>query len=150
MEDVQQGHDAAGMGHEMQSVVSLRIGDVGICTVRDEELDDVNVSITGGPLHGSSNKVTTEGVDLRALFEEVSTRRKLRIDGCPVKGGDVLGVSVGRRGCARLDEVSDDVHFSTLSGDEDVYLKGCVRRRSVVNEWAEEPPRGHGSSGSGS
>ena len=100
--------------------------------MRDEELDDVNVSITSGPLHGSSDEITTESVDLRALFEEVSARRQLRVDGCPMKGGDVLGVSVGRRGCARLDEVSDDVHFSTLRGNEDVYLEERVRRRSVV------------------
>jgi len=64
--------------------------------VCDEELNDINVSITGGPLHGSSDEVTTQGVDLCALFEEVSTCRKLRVDGCPVEGGDVLGVSVNR------------------------------------------------------
>ena len=97
----------------------------------DEELNDINISITGSPLHGSSNEVTAERVDFRALVEEVATCRKLRVDGCPVKGGDVLGVSVGRCGFARLDEVSDDVHFSTLSGDEDVYLEGRVRRQSV-------------------
>jgi len=102
--------------------------------VRDEELNDVNVSVTSGPLHGSSNEVTTKSVDLRALFEEVAARRQLRVDGCPMEGGDVLGVSVGRRGCARLDEVSDDVHFSTLRGNEDVYLEKYVRRRSIVDE----------------
>ena len=132
----------------MQSVVSLRIGDIGICAVRNEELDDVNVSISSGPLHGGSDEVTTECVNLRTLFEEVSACRKLRVDGCPVKGGDVLGVSIGRRGCARLDEVSDNVHFSTLRGNEDVYLEIYVRRRSVVDERAGESPRDPVSSGS--
>ena len=96
MEDVQQRHDAAGMGYEMQGVVSLRICDIGICAVCDEELNDINVSIASGPLHGSSDEVTTEGVDLCALFEEVPACRKLRVDGCPVKGSNVLRVSVGR------------------------------------------------------
>ena len=128
MENVQQRHDAAGMGHEMEGVVSLRICDVGIRAVCDEELNDINVPITSGPLHGSGNEVTTEGVDLRALFEEVSACRKLRVDGCPVKGSDVLRVSVGRRGSTRLDEISYNVYFSTLRGNEDVYLEGWVGR----------------------
>jgi hypothetical protein len=91
--------------------------------VCDEELNDINVSVASGPLHRSSNEVTAEGVDLCALFEEVSACRKLRVDCCPVKGGNILRVSVGRRGSTRLNEVSDDVYFSTLRGDEDVYLK---------------------------
>ena len=84
------------MGHEMQGVVSLRICNIGICAMCDEELNDINVSITGGPLHGGSDEVTTEGVDLCALFEEVPACRKLRVDGCPVKGSNILRVSVGR------------------------------------------------------
>lgn len=111
------------MGHEMQGIVSLRICDVGICAVCDEELNDINVSVTSGPLHGSSNKIAAEGVNLCALFEEVPACRKLRVDGCPVKGGDILRVSVGRRGSTRFDEVSYDVYFPTLRGDEDVYLR---------------------------
>ena len=91
--------------------------------MRDEELNDVNVSITSSPLHWSRDEVTTESVNLRALFEKVSACRQLRVDGCPMEGGDVLGVSVGRRGCARLDEVSDNVHFTALRGNEDVYLE---------------------------
>lgn len=91
--------------------------------MRDEELNDVNVSIASGPLHWSSHEVATESIDLRALFEEVSACRQLRVDGCPMKGSDVLGVPVGRRGCARLDEVSDDVYFSALRGNEDIYLE---------------------------
>ena len=96
MEDVQKRHNAAGMGHEMQGVVSLRISDIGICAVCDEELDDVNVSITGGPLHWSSDEVTTESVDFCALFEEVATCCQLRVDCGPVEGGDVLRVSICR------------------------------------------------------
>jgi len=64
--------------------------------VCDEELNDINVPIAGGPLHWSSNEVTTEGVDLCALFEEVPACCELRIDRCPVKGSDILRVSVGR------------------------------------------------------
>lgn len=94
----------------------------------DEELNDVNVSIASGPLHRSSNEITTESVDFCALFEEVPACRKLRIDRCPVKGGDVLRVSVGRRGSTRLDEISYNVYFSTLRGNEDIYLKRRVNR----------------------
>ena len=100
----------------------------------DEELNDINVSIASGPLHRSSNEVATKGVDLCALFEEVSACRKLRIDRCPVKGSDVLRVSVSRRGSTGFDEVSDDVYFSTLRGDEYVYLKRWVSRRSKVDK----------------
>lgn len=135
------------MGNEMQGVVPLRICDVGICAMCDEELNDINVSVASGPLHGSSNEVTTESVDLRALFEEVSACRKLRVDGCPVKRGDVLRVSVGRRGSTGFDEVSDDVYFSALRSDEDVYLKEWVSRQSRVDKRAEGLPRDCESSG---
>ena len=134
MQDVQQRHDATGMGHEMQGVISLRIRDIGIRAVCDEELNDINVSIAGGPLHRSSDEVPAESVDLCAVFKEVPACRQLRVDGCPVKGSDVLRVSVGRRGFARLDEVPDDVYFPTLRGDEDVYLEGWVSRQSWANE----------------
>ena len=102
----------------------------------DEELNDVDISVTGGPLHGCCNEVTAESVDLSALFEEVAACRELRVDGCPVKGGDVLRVSVGCQGSARLDEVSDNVYFSTLRGYEDVYLEAWVRRQSGGDKWA--------------
>ena len=100
----------------------------------DEELNNINVSVPSGPLHRGSNEITTEGVDLCTLFEEVPACRKLRIDCCPVKGSDVLRVSVGRRGSTGLNEVSDDVYLSTLRGDEDVYLKRWVSRRSRVDK----------------
>ena len=60
----------------------------------DEELNDVKVSVTGGPLHWSSHKVTTEGINFCALFEQESACRKLRVDRSPVEGGDILRVSV--------------------------------------------------------
>ena len=72
------------MGHEVQCIVSLRIRDIGISAVRDEELNDVNVSITSGPLHWSSDEVTTQGIDFSALFEEVSACGQLRVDRGPV------------------------------------------------------------------
>jgi hypothetical protein len=82
------------MGHEVQCIVSLRIRDVGICAVSDEELNDVNVSITSGPLHWSSDEVTTERINFCALFEEVAACRQLRIDCGPVEGSNILGISV--------------------------------------------------------
>jgi hypothetical protein len=72
------------MGHEVQCIVSLRIRDIGIGAVCDEELDNVNVSIASGPLHWSSDEVATEGIDFGALFEEVSACRQLRVDCGPV------------------------------------------------------------------
>lgn len=78
----------------MQCIVPLRVRDVGICAVCDEELNDVNVSITSGPLHWSSDEVTTEGIDFCALFEEVPACPQLRVDCGPVEGSDVLRVSV--------------------------------------------------------
>ena len=96
MKDVQEGHDAARMCHEVQGVITLRIRDIGIRAVRNEELNDINVSVASGPLHWSRDEVTTEGIDFRALFEEESACRKLRVDGSPMKRGDVLRVSVRR------------------------------------------------------
>jgi hypothetical protein len=60
----------------------------------DEELNDINVSVTSGPLQGGSDEVSAQGVDFSALFEEVSACGELRVDCCPVKGGDILRVSV--------------------------------------------------------
>lgn len=84
------------MGHEVQCIVSLRIRDVRICAVSDEELNDVDISIASGPLHWSSDQVTTEGINFCALFEEVSACRQLRVDCGPVEGGYILRVSVCR------------------------------------------------------
>lgn len=75
----------------------------------DEELNDINVSIASSPLHWSSDEVTAEGIDFRALFEEVSACRLLRVDCSPVKGSNVLRVSVRRCGTTGLDESSNGV-----------------------------------------
>ena len=78
----------------MQSVVTLRIRNIGIRAVGDEELNDINISVTSGPLHRSGDEVPAEGIDFSALFEEVSACGELRVDCCPVKGSDILRVSV--------------------------------------------------------
>jgi hypothetical protein len=59
-----------------------------------EKLNDVEVAITSRPLHGSSDEIATEGIAFNALFEEVATCGELCIDGCPVKGSDVLVIAV--------------------------------------------------------
>ncbi len=55
------------MRDEVQRVVALRVGDGRVCAVRYEQLDDVEVAVTGGPLHRRRNEVAALGVNLCTL-----------------------------------------------------------------------------------
>lgn len=63
------------MRDEMERVVPLRVLDIRVGAVGDEELDDIEVAASGCPLHGCCDKVTAECVDFGALFEKVATCR---------------------------------------------------------------------------
>ena len=67
-----------------------------------EQLNDVEVADTNLSLHERSDEIATEGINFSTLFEEVATCGELRIDGCPVKGGDVLVIAVRSSHTSRL------------------------------------------------
>ena len=92
--EIQERHDRGRVGDKVEGVVALRVLDIGIGAMGYEQLNDVEVAITSCPLHGSSDEIATEGIDFGALFEKVATCGELRIDGCPVKGSDVLVITV--------------------------------------------------------
>jgi hypothetical protein len=110
------------VGDEVQGVVALCISDIRIGAMGYEQLNDIEVAITGRPLHGSSDEIATENIDFCALFEEVATGGELSVDGCPVKGGDVLVIAVRSPRTTRLYELSDEVNVATLGGQKNTWL----------------------------
>jgi hypothetical protein len=107
---------------DVEGIVALRIFDIRIGAMGNEQLDDIKVTITSRPLHGSSDEVSAEGIDFRALLEEVATRGDLGIDSCPVKGSDVLFIVVRGSGATGLYELPNEVEVPTLSGHKDTWL----------------------------
>lgn len=103
---IQERHDRGRVCDEVKGVISLSIADIRVGAVGDEQLDDIEVTVAGCPLHGRRNEVAAERVDLCTLFEEVPARRDLGIDRSPVERGDVLFVAVGGFRLARLDELA--------------------------------------------
>lgn len=104
------------MGDKVQSVVALCVPDIRIGAVGYEQLDDIEIAITGRPLQGTSDEIAAESIDFCALFEEVATCGELSIDGCPVKGSDVFVIAVRSSRTARLYELPDEVDVATLGG----------------------------------
>lgn len=82
------------MCDEVEGVVALGIGDGGVCAVRDEKLDDIEVAVASGPLHGCGDEVAAEGIDVCTVGEEETAGRDMCVDGSPVKGCDVLRIAV--------------------------------------------------------
>lgn len=123
MQEVEERHDIARVCNEMECVVTLRIGDVGVRIVRDEQVDHVKVAVAGSPLHGCRNKVPTKSVDFCALREEVAACCNLGVDGGPVERSDVLRVAVGRLRFTRVNERAQNVYISPLRCDKNVVLR---------------------------
>jgi hypothetical protein len=88
----------------------------------DEQLYDIEVAFAGRPLHGTSDEIAAEGIDLCALLEEVATCRELSVDGRPMKRRDVLLVAVRSARATGLYELSDEVDVAALSGQENARL----------------------------
>jgi hypothetical protein len=120
--EIQERHYRGRVGDKVESVVALRVLDIGIGAMGYEQLNDVEVAITSRPLHGRSDEIATEGIDFSALFEEVATCGELRIDGCPVKGTDVLIIAVRSPRTSRLYELPDEVDVATLGGQKNTWL----------------------------
>jgi hypothetical protein len=108
----------------VQSVVSLCVGDRRIRIVRNKQLNDIQITVAGSPLHGSGNEVTSKCIYFRALLEEVAAGCGLSVNGGPVKRCDVLGITVGSFSLTRFYELADTFDVTTLCGDEYVDLDG--------------------------
>lgn len=120
--EIQKGHYRGRVGDQVEGVVALRVLDIRIGAMGYEQLNDVEVAITSRPLHGGSDEIATEGIDFSALFEEVATCGELRIDGCPVKGSDVLVIAVRSPRTPRLYELPDEADVATLGGQKNIWL----------------------------
>jgi len=107
---------------DVEGIVALRVPDIGIGAMGNEQLDDIEVAITSRPLHGSSDEVAADGINFCALFEEVATRRDLSIDSCPMEGSDVLLIAVRGSRATGLYELPDEVEVPTLSGHKNTWL----------------------------
>lgn len=122
MKEIQEWHYRGRVGDKVKGVVALRVFDIRIGAMGIEQLNDVEIAITSRPLHGRSDEITTEGIDFSALLEEVATCGELRIDGCPMKGSDVLVIAVRSPRTTRLYELPNEVDVATLGGQKNTWL----------------------------
>lgn len=100
----------------MKGIVALCVSDIRIGAMGYEYLDDIEVAIAGGPLHGSGDEVTTESIDLCPLFQQIAAGRELSVNCSPMKWSDILFIAVCRPCTPRLYEFSDKFEVATLSG----------------------------------
>ena len=124
----------------MQGIISLRVcnGRVGI--VRYEQVYDVKVSVSCGPLERGRLKITPNGVDVGALLSQISTGGKLGINRSPMKGcaaqqcqhrhraprkrnEHILVISVIHGRISRLDELLDSRKIASLCSGDDLLLE---------------------------
>lgn len=133
VEEVEQGHDGGRVCDEMQRVVALCVGDVGIRVVRDEELDHVEVAVARSPLYGRCDEVTAKRINFCTLLEQIPACGGLRVDGSPVQRGDVLLVSICRFRFAGFYELPDCLDVTALCSNEDVDLMSMNVRYTFVN-----------------
>lgn len=122
VKEIQERHYRGRVSDKVEGVVALGVLDIRIGAMGYEQLNNVEVAITGRPLHGRSDEITTEGIDFSALFEEVATCGELRIDGCPVKRSDVLVIAVRSPRTSRLYELPNEVDVATLGGQKNTWL----------------------------
>lgn len=84
----------------MQCIVPLRIRNRGVGIVRNEEMDNIQITIPSRPLHGRSDEVSAQRIDLCALFQQVPTCSDMGIDRGPVEWCYILLVPVSCGGLA--------------------------------------------------
>ena len=119
VEEVQQRHNTRTVRHKVQRIVPLAVRDIGIGVVGDEELDDVEVPVSRGPLHGCGDEVSAERIDLGAVLEEEAAGCEVGVYGCPVQGCDVLVVAVVYCCFAAFDELAKEGDVASLGSDKD-------------------------------
>ena len=56
------------MCDKVKGIVALCVLDIWICSMGYKHLDDIEVTIVGGPSHWGGNEAATEGVDFCTLF----------------------------------------------------------------------------------
>jgi hypothetical protein len=110
----------------VKGVVALRVPNIRVGAMGDEQLYDVEVAITSCPLHGCGNEISAEGIDLCTLLEEVATGGDLSIDGRPMEGSDILLIAVRSPSATGLYELSDDVEVPALGGHENIGLLSII------------------------
>lgn len=93
MKKVEEWHDQRRMRDQVKGVVSLSVGEGWIGIMRNQQMDDIEVSISSGPLQWSRLEIATDGVDFCALFYEVTAGRQLGIDCGPMKRSAAGGLS---------------------------------------------------------
>ena len=122
VQEVKQGDDRRRVRNEVEGVVALRIGDVRVRVVGDEQLDHVQVPVARRPLHRRCDEVAPKRIDLRTLLQEKAARCNLCVNGSPVERCNVLLVTVRCMRLARLDEVPERLNVAPLGGHKDIGL----------------------------
>lgn len=84
LEQVEKWHNRRRVGDKVKGIVPLRVLDGRIRTVRNEEVEDVEVAVACSPLHWCCHEVASEGVDIRTLLKQVAACSHLSVDSCPV------------------------------------------------------------------
>lgn len=106
----------------MERVVALRVRNVWVGIMGNEQMDNIEVPVSCCPLHRRRNQVSSKRIDFRTLLQQIPTRRHLRIDRRPMQRGNVLLVAIRRLRLARLYQTSNGMYVSALRCNENVSL----------------------------
>lgn len=72
MQHIQQGHDDARVGREVEGVETLYVRDVGVGGVLEQKVEYVEMPDSSGPLERRRLEVAADGVDGGAMVDEPS------------------------------------------------------------------------------
>jgi hypothetical protein len=110
------------VGDKVQRVVALRVGDVWVRAMCDEQLYDVEVAVTCGPLERGCDEIAANSVDFCALCKKVAARGELSVDSSPMERCDVLLITVCCACFSRGDKSLESLKVTSLGSNEDVDL----------------------------
>lgn len=101
----------------MEGVEGLGVDESRICAMLEEEMDDVDPRVPGGPHEGGGHQLATEGIDDGTTGDEESGDEQMAVDGGPMEWADRLMVGVRWMSEARVEEMDDGVEITTLGGE---------------------------------
>jgi hypothetical protein len=100
----------------MERVECLTIYEVGVSSVLEEEMDDLNAAVACGPHEWGSVKLAPEGIHDGATRDEERGEGHVSVDGRPVERRDLLVVGIGGMCQLRVQELSDGLRVAPLRG----------------------------------
>ncbi len=85
LEEKDEEEDIAVEGSQMQDVVPLNIGQEGVCSVMEEQVDDIVMTPLGCPHGRCSHRLSSSRIDIGARFEQELAESVLVVNRGPLE-----------------------------------------------------------------